>query len=60
MRTTLAIEGDALEAVRAYARSNGVPLGKAASELIRRGCRYQLRIKEVNGFPVLDAPDGFR
>jgi hypothetical protein len=59
MRTTLAIEDDALEAVRAYAPNDGVTLGKAASELIRRGSHYQLRIKRVNGFPVFDLPADF-
>lgn len=59
MRTTLAIEDDALRAIRAHARDNRISLGKAASELIRRGTRYQLGIKKVNGFPVLDVPDDF-
>ena len=59
MRTTLAVEDDALEALRTYARTNRIPLGKAASELIRRGSRYQLGIKRVNGLPVFDVPDDF-
>jgi hypothetical protein len=48
-----------MEAVKAYAKNNRVPLGKAASELIRRGSRYQIGIKHVNGFAVLDVPDDF-
>lgn len=59
MRTTLAFDNDAMEAVHAYARSNRVPLGKAASELIRRGSRYQLGIRKIDGLPVFDAPDDF-
>lgn len=59
MRTTLALEDDAIEALRAYAGERGVSLGKAASELIRRGSRYQLGIRKVNGLPVLDAPEEF-
>jgi hypothetical protein len=59
MRTTLAVEDDAMEAIQAYARSNRVSLGKAASELIRRGSRYQLGIKKVDGLPVFDTPDDF-
>jgi hypothetical protein len=43
MRTTLDIEDDALQ----------------ASELIRRGCRYQLGIGRVNGLPGFDVPDDF-
>lgn len=59
MRTTLSLEDDAIKAIQAYARSRRLSLGKAASELIRRGARYQLGIRRVNGFPVLDAPDDF-
>ena len=59
MRTTLALENDAIKVIREYAKSRRVSMGRAASELIRRGARYQLRIRRVNGFPVLDAPDDF-
>jgi hypothetical protein len=59
MRTTLAVEDDAMAAIRAYARSNRVSLGKAASELIRRGSRYQLGIRKIDGLPVFDAPRDF-
>ena len=59
MRTTLSLENDAVKAIQAYARSRRLSLGKAASELIRRGTRYQLRTRKVNGLPVLDAPDDF-
>lgn len=59
MRTTLSLEDDAVEAIEAYAKKRRVSLGKAASELIRRGTRYQLRTRKVNGLPVLDASDDF-
>jgi hypothetical protein len=59
MRTTLSLEGDAIKAIQAYAKSRRLPLGKAASELVRRGARYQVRTRKVNGLPVLDAPDDF-
>ena len=59
MRTTLALDDDAIEALQAYAKNRGVSLGKAASELIRRGNRYRLAVRNVNGLPVLDAPDDF-
>ncbi len=59
MRTTLSLEEDAARAIQAYARRRRLPLGKAASELIRRGFRYQLGIRQVNGLPVLDAPSDF-
>lgn len=59
MRTTLALEDDAIEAVNAYARSHRISLGKAASELIRRGANYQLGTRKVDGLPVLDATGEF-
>jgi hypothetical protein len=59
MRTTLTLEDDAMEAVQVLAESNRISLGKAASELIRRGSRYQLGIKTVNGIPVFDVPADF-
>ncbi|MGA2119380.1 MAG: hypothetical protein ABSH56_32110 [Bryobacteraceae bacterium] len=55
MRTTLALEDDALGAVREFSVRRRISLGKAASELIRRGSRYQLGVRKVNGLPVLDA-----
>ncbi len=59
VRTTLSLKTDAMQVIRAYARSHQLSLGEAASELIRRGIRYQLGTKRVNGLPVLDAPDDF-
>ena len=59
MRTTLSLEDDAMKAVQAYARSGQISLGKAASELIRRGFRYQLGTTKINGLPVFDVPDDF-
>jgi hypothetical protein len=57
MRTTLALQDDALKVLRVYAKERRLSMGKAASELIQRGARYQPRIRMVNGFPVLDLPD---
>ena len=59
MRTTLSLEDDAVKAVRAHARTNQLSMGRAASELIRRGVCYQLGIRKLNGLPVFDAPDDF-
>jgi len=59
MRTTLSLEDDAIKAIRAYARTRRLSLGKAASELVRRGSRYQLGVRKVNGLPVFDASDDF-
>jgi hypothetical protein len=59
MRTTLALEDDAVREIHAYAKRRRLSLGKAASELVRRGARYQLGIREVNGLSVFDTPDDF-
>ena len=59
MRTTLTLEDDAMDDIQAYARTHHVSLGKAASELIRRGVRFQLSTRKRNGIPVFDVPDDF-
>jgi hypothetical protein len=59
MRTTLSLEDDAIKAIQAYAKNRRLSLGKAASELVRRGAHYQLGTRKVNGLPVLDASDDF-
>jgi hypothetical protein len=59
VRTTLNLEDDAVKTAQAYASRHRLSLGRAASELIRRGARYQLATKKVNGLPVFDAPAEF-
>ena len=59
MRTTISLEDDASEAIQAYAKNHRLSLGKAASELIRRGTRYQLSTRKVNGIPVFEVPSDF-
>lgn len=59
MRTTLALDDDAIGLIQAYAGTHDVSMGKAASELIRRGAKYRLGVRMVNDLPVLDAPADF-
>ena len=59
MRMTLSLQDVAVEAIRAYAKRNRLSLGKAASELVRRGAHYQIGIRRVNGLPVFAVPDDF-
>jgi hypothetical protein len=59
MRTTLALDDEASRLVRTYARRARVSLGKAASELIRRGGHYRLETKKINGIPVFQVPRDF-
>jgi hypothetical protein len=56
MRTTLNIEADVLELLRQYAHSRSLALGKAASELMRRGLDAPTPTRIVNGFVVFDVP----
>lgn len=58
MRTTLAIDDDALEAARHLARRRRLSLGKAVSELVRRGSRQPLATAERSGLIVAKLPAG--
>ena len=58
MRTTLAIEDDALEVARRLARRRHLTLGQAVSELVRRGARQPLVTAERNGLAVVQLPPG--
>lgn len=55
MRTTLAIDDDVLQQVKEYAENRRVSIGKAASDLIRRGIAQPLTLQCVDGLylPVL-------
>lgn len=59
MRTTLALDDDAIRTLRDHAERRGVSLGEAASDLIRNGSRYQLTTRLMNGLPVFDVPEDF-
>lgn len=56
MRTTLNLDDDALEMVRLYSESRSVALGKAASELVRKGYSTPTPTRIVNGLVVFDVP----
>ena len=56
MRTTLNLDDDALEMVRRYSESRSVALGKAASELVRKGFSSPTPTRLVNGIVVFDLP----
>ncbi|HEX3986749.1 MAG TPA: hypothetical protein VHX13_09095 [Acidobacteriaceae bacterium] len=52
MRTTLAIDDDVLEQVKEYAAQRDIPLGKAATDLIRRGISRPAPTHMKNGLRV--------
>jgi hypothetical protein len=56
MRTTLSLDDDVFREVKAYAESRDVAIGKAVSELVRRGLRAPLQTRLVNGFHVVQLP----
>ena len=59
MRTTLNLDDDALEILRQYSESRSVALGKAASELVRKGAASRTPTRVVNGVVVFDiTPSG--
>lgn len=58
MRTTLSIDDDVFKEVQAYAESRDVAIGKAVSELVRRGLHAPLQTRVVNGFHVVALPPG--
>jgi hypothetical protein len=58
MRTTLTLDDDVFEAASKRAESLHISLGKAVSDLARRGLESALPVKEVNGLVVFSPPKG--
>ena len=56
MRTTLNLDDDVLELLKDYADRRSVALGKAASDLVRRGLMAPVQTRMVNGFHVVVLP----
>jgi predicted DNA-binding ribbon-helix-helix protein len=56
MRTTVSLDDDAFKIAKRYAATRSLRLGKAISELIRRGIASPLRTRVVNGLHVVDLP----
>jgi hypothetical protein len=56
MRTTLNLEDEVLGEVKEYARERSLGLGKAVSQLLRRGLAARTATRTVNGLQVFDLP----
>jgi hypothetical protein len=56
MRTTLSLDDDVFQLARGYAESRSLALGKAVSELVRKGLRAPTPTRMVNGLLVFDVP----
>jgi len=50
------MDDDVFREIKAYAESRDVAIGKAVSELVRRGLRAPLQTRMVNGFHVVELP----
>ncbi|MCI0422490.1 MAG: antitoxin [Acidobacteria bacterium] len=58
MRTTLTLDDDVLKAASKRAESLHISLGKAVSDLARRGLEFFVPIEKVNGLAVFTPPKG--
>src|SRR2546425_856467 len=56
MRTTLNLDDDVLQDVKHYAESRSLPVGRAVSELVRKGLCTPTPTRTVNGIQVFDLP----
>jgi hypothetical protein len=56
MRTTLNLDDEAYRIAVQHAKDRGIRLGKAVSELVVRGARARLPVKERNGLFIFDLP----
>ena len=56
MRTTISLDDDVVQEIKTYAKNRDVSIGKAVSDLVRRGLRAPLRTRIVNGFHVVELP----
>ena len=57
MRTTLNLDDDVMDLLKGYAETRSVPLGKAASQLLRRGLEAPVQTRLVHGFHVVVLPE---
>ena len=57
MRTTLTLDDDVFQLARSYAESRSLALGKAVSDLVRKGLSAPVRTRTVNGVQVFDLPN---
>ena len=56
MRTTINIDDDVFRLVASYAESRSLSLGRAVSELIRKGFEAKRPVRQVHGIHVFELP----
>ena len=52
-RTTLKLESDAMKVAKAHAQRHGLTLGRAVSELVRKGAERPLVTEDRSGLRIL-------
>jgi hypothetical protein len=57
VRTTLSLDDDVFQLVKGYAENRSLAMGKAVSELVRRGLSAPVKTRVVNGLVVFDVPE---
>jgi hypothetical protein len=57
MRTTISLDDDVFEFIKTYAENRSLAMGKAVSELVRRGLSAPVKTRVVNGLVVFDVPE---
>ena len=57
MRTTINLDDAVFELAQRYAESRSLSLGRAVSELVRRGIGAKTPVRAVNGVQVFDLPE---
>jgi hypothetical protein len=60
MRTTIDLDPEILSAARQIAADRSISIGKAISELARRGLETRVKSTTRQGFPVFQVPRGAR
>ena len=56
MRTTISIDDDAFLLAKQYAETRSLGLGKAVSELVRKGASHRWGLREEDGIYVVNLP----
>jgi hypothetical protein len=57
MRTTLSLDDDVFEVVKSYAEKRSLAMGRALSELVRRGLIAPPKTRVMNGLVVFDVSE---
>ena len=57
MRITLSLDDDVFQLVKMYKKRRSPAMGKALSELVRRGVGARPKTRQVNSLVIFDLPE---